>query len=193
MDWPGGSWQATVGIAGGVVGVYLAILWASLLVWTYLDIRSRTSLIVGQFAAVAGVLLFNLAGLLVYLMLRPKETLAEAYERTLEEEALLAELGQRHSCPDCSRPVNDDFVVCPHCAARLRDPCPACSRPLSHTWVACPYCGAGRRSAAARRALVREEVARGAGAFSAILGETESDLPVTPGEPPFSRRQAGAP
>ena len=41
------------------------------------------------------VLVFSVLGLIIYLILRPRETLAEAYARSLEEEALLQELEEQ--------------------------------------------------------------------------------------------------
>lgn len=198
MDWPGGSWEATALLVGTVVGGYFAVLWAGLLVWTYLDIRSRTRLIAVHVGAVLLVLVLNLAGLLVYLMLRPKETLAEAYDRSLEEEALLTELQDRQVCPQCGQPIRDDYLVCPHCTAELRQPCVACGKPLTNTWVVCPFCGVSRRPAVARRAAPRrapaaaiadEAPASTASAFSAIIGDrghaaaADDSAPELVGEP----------
>lgn len=203
MDWPGGSWEATAALAGVIIGAYALVLWISIVVWTYLDIRARTPAIGVQVASVAAVLLFNIAGLFVYLMLRPKETMAEAYERSLEEEALIAELNDRPACVQCGRSVRDDFLVCPHCAAQLREPCVACGKPLAAAWVACPYCGVEPRTAAAQRAAGRRtrRAMPGAplpasGAFSAIVGDgaprsplIDDTLPEAPSEPPpFTRR-----
>jgi hypothetical protein len=72
-------------------------------------------------------------------------TLAEAYERTLEEEALLQELEDQKGCPTCHRRVLDDYIVCPSCTTQLKEPCPTCGKPLSYSWVACPYCATLRR------------------------------------------------
>ena len=71
------------------LGAYLLAFWLSLAIWTFQDIRSRSRDILAQLLATLLVLLFNLPGLLLYFVLRPKETLAEAYERSLAEEALL--------------------------------------------------------------------------------------------------------
>ena len=201
MGWPGGSWEATAVIVGVIVGAYVLVLWASLLVWTYLDVRARTPVIGVHVASVAAVFLFNIAGLFVYLMLRPKETMAEAYDRSLEEEALIAELNDRPVCGECGRSVRDDFLVCPHCAAQLREPCVACAKPLAAAWVACPYCGIERRTPAPRRSAGRRAQTAmpgaplaGSGAFSAIIGDSEraplgdDALPDAPSGPPFTRR-----
>jgi RNA polymerase subunit RPABC4/transcription elongation factor Spt4 len=91
--------------------------------------------------AVLVVLVFFLPGHWVYLILRPRQTLTELYERSLEEEALLQELEDQKACPTCKRRVHDDFLICPSCRTRLKEPCRSCAKPLSYAWVACPYCG----------------------------------------------------
>jgi hypothetical protein len=73
-------------------GAAVALLYFSLLVWTARDIaaRSRDGLV--RLAAVVLVLVLNVLGLLVYILLRPQETLSERYERELIEEILAREV-----------------------------------------------------------------------------------------------------
>lgn len=133
----------------GVVGVVWAVLlWLSVIVWVYRDIRDRTRDSSLQTLSVFVVLMFfpafNLPGLSLYLLMRPRETLEEAYARSLEEEALLRELGDEGSCPSCRRLVDKDFQFCPSCQTQLKDQCTKCERLLSFSWVACPSCGTAR-------------------------------------------------
>lgn len=151
ISWPGGSWQNTVKVVLAALITYLIVLWALMVWWTFRDIRERTRDPFLQAAAVFVVLVFSLPGLWIYLIGRPKETLSEAYARTLEEEALLQDLEDLKACPTCRRRVADDFVICPICLTQLKEPCSSCSRPLSHAWAACPYCGKQRRSQPAAR------------------------------------------
>lgn len=145
IGWPGGSWQATAVIAGIVLGTYLAAFWLALVFWTARDIRQRTSSPVAQVAAPLMVLFLFLPGVWLYLMLRPRYTQAQLYARTLEEEALRLELDRQVGCPACGRAVKDDYLVCPACAAQLKQPCTRCSKPLANAWVICPYCGIERQ------------------------------------------------
>ena len=155
LAWPGGSWQTTVKVTIAAILTYLAVLWLVMVWWTFRDIRARTRDPFLQVAAVFVVLVFNLPGLWLYLIGRPKETLEEAYARTLEEEALLQELEDVKACPTCRRRVADDFIVCPMCQTQLKEPCARCARPLSYAWMACPFCGTARRPQSVERIAPR--------------------------------------
>lgn len=139
------NWQLIVAMAIG----YGLLLWLAMVVWTFRDIRERTRDPFAQVLSVLVVLAFNFAGLLLYLIVRPRETLAEAYERSLEEEALLQELEDQRACPSCKRRVQEEFIMCPYCQFQLKEACTQCEKPLSHNWAICPYCGAQRRAATA--------------------------------------------
>lgn len=141
IDWPGGSWEATVQMVLLVLGTFLVMLWLATLYWTYRDIRQRTRDWILQGFSVALVVFLFPAGLVIYMILRPRYTLAELYERSLEEEALLQDLEDQKACPTCRRRVKDDFLVCPSCRTQLKELCRSCQRPLSYAWNACPYCG----------------------------------------------------
>ncbi|HVP05816.1 MAG TPA: zinc ribbon domain-containing protein [Dehalococcoidia bacterium] len=141
-----------LGILGALLaGVWALLLWLSIIVWVYRDIRERTRDLGLQVLAIFVVTLFfpgfNIPGLALYLMLRPRESLEEAYARSLEEEALLREIGDEGMCPSCRRFVEKDWQLCPFCATQLKDICSKCQHLLSFNWVACPYCGTERRGA----------------------------------------------
>jgi RNA polymerase subunit RPABC4/transcription elongation factor Spt4 len=116
-------------------------LWVGLVIWTFKDMRARSRDPFAQIMASIMVGVLTVPGWLIYLMLRPRETLAEAYERALEEEALLQEIEERPTCPGCSRPVQDNWKICPHCHTRMRKNCPECRNLLELQWNLCPYCG----------------------------------------------------
>jgi len=131
-----------VALVAAVLIAYAVILWLGTIVWAYRDIRERTRDGWSQTVAVLLVLLFNIPGLVLYLILRPRDTLAEAYERRLEAEALLRDLPETRSCPTCLRAVREDYLLCPFCRTKLREVCSGCGRTLDLLWSACPYCGA---------------------------------------------------
>jgi len=122
-------------------GASFVALWVSMIIWTYYDIRARSQDLYVHIFATALVVVFNVFGLVLYLILRPRETLAEAYERSLEEETLLQEIEERQSCPTCRQRVQADFMVCPYCHTELKQRCPRCERLLLPRWDVCPFCG----------------------------------------------------
>jgi len=130
----------TFQLAVALVGSYAAAFWFCLVVWTFRDIQKRSRDMIVQILATALVLLFNIPGLILYTILRPSETMAESYARSLEEESLLQDIEDRASCPNCKRRVQDDFIVCPICRAPLKRPCDNCGRLLQLGWRTCPYC-----------------------------------------------------
>jgi len=56
-------------------GAYLAALWVVLIVWTYRDAESRSRNVVTQVFSTMLAALFFVPGVLLYMMLRPKDTL----------------------------------------------------------------------------------------------------------------------
>jgi hypothetical protein len=143
------DWGNVIRVVAAVAGAYWAILWLSAIVWTYRDVKDRSTDSTSQVVAVFLVLVFNIPGLFLYLILRPPLTMADAYERNLETEAILHEVGEVRACPSCKGRVEPEFFFCPHCAAALREPCHACGKPLNLSWQACPYCGKRRLTRAA--------------------------------------------
>ena len=124
-----------------LLGAYLLAFWLSMVIWTLVDIRSRSRDILAALLAVLLVLAFNVPGLVIYLILRPKETLTAAYQRALEEEALLQGIENQYVCPGCKQKIESDFLLCPNCHTQLKERCPNCGRLLSPKWTICPYCG----------------------------------------------------
>src|SRR5215208_6678204 len=121
--------------------VYALVLWGSAIAWVYRDVRNRTEDETSHFVAVVLVALFNIPGLIVYLVIRPQATLTEAYERSLEAEAILQDLqASTNSCQGCQRPIDDDYNICPYCRTVLREACRGCGRPVRTNWTICAYC-----------------------------------------------------
>jgi Double zinc ribbon len=138
----------------------LVVVWVALIVFTYLDAKRRISdpFLIGC-ATLASFIPY--LGTAVYAIVRPPEFLEDAHERELEIKA--AELRVRqlteHSCPGCGFPIEKNFLRCPECQRRLKNPCPSCGKPVDPGWALCPYCETAlgdrerprRRKAAPRR------------------------------------------
>ncbi|HEX3724429.1 MAG TPA: zinc ribbon domain-containing protein [Nitrolancea sp.] len=122
-------------------GAYLLALWFALIVWTFQDIQLRSRSVVAQIFSTLVVVLFFVPGVLIYMILRPRDTLDESFQRSLEEEYLLQDLDELLLCPTCQHQVEADFSFCPHCRGALRAPCTSCERLIDLRWDICPYCG----------------------------------------------------
>ncbi len=129
-----------------LLGMYTAAFWLALIIWTYRDHRARSRDGLASLAAALTVTILGLPGLLVYLLLRPKETLSETYERSLEEEALLQEIEEKPICPGCGRPSQVDWQLCPYCHTTLKRACINCNQMLELSWQICPYCAANQQA-----------------------------------------------
>ena len=147
----------TIGTIAGVIiaalGAFLFAFWIAMGIWTFHDIRQRTRDWLVIILAVMLVLIFPLIGLLLYMMIRPKATLADVYDRALEEEALLRELEQTQACYNCGVPVKDVWVYCPNCHSQLQHSCPSCGSLVRNDWEICVFCGAAQLQRAPQRRL----------------------------------------
>jgi hypothetical protein len=152
-----------VNLAVNLVILFLVVIWFALIYWTNADARRRIGdpMLVGCATAAS---LFPFVGTIVYMIVRPPEYLDDVRERELEiqtAEARLHDLDLR-LCPHCDYPVQREFLRCPSCMRRLKDPCVNCQKPLDPEWPICPFCetevpGAVQPTASRRRRRREEE------------------------------------
>jgi RNA polymerase subunit RPABC4/transcription elongation factor Spt4 len=137
--------QPAVRLGVGAISAYVAIVWLACAWWAFQDMRRRTNEPAAPYLAAGLVILatplvFPLA-LLVYTVLRPGRTIAEArllgLERQIDE--LDAELTAL--CPECGRLVDESWLSCPACRTRLAYACRGCARPVGLDWSLCAWCG----------------------------------------------------
>jgi len=147
---PGKIWNdfitnPLVQLAGQLIVIYVVLLWLGTAYWAFRDMQARTENPILPYFAAALIIFFTpllfLFAVVLYLIVRPRETLAEVYERSLSEETLLAEVEKNRLCPTCRRGVEPDWLVCPSCRTRLHRVCPACTRLAEPDWSLCAYCG----------------------------------------------------
>ena len=150
---------ALFGIDGGALGLvinllvlFLVIVYLALIYWTYLDARRRIEDPV-LIACATAASVFPFLGTVIYTILRPPEFLEDREERELELRAAELRLRQliEQSCPHCEYPIAANFLRCPNCERRLRNPCRKCHKPLDPKWGICPYCETEVRKTRERR------------------------------------------
>jgi len=119
--------------------LFIAVLYLSLIYWTYADARRRIldPMLVGCATAAS---LFPFVGTIVYMILRPPEYLEDVHERELEIQAMRRRLGADQVCPYCRNPADPGLLSCPHCGTKLKNACRRCKAPLDPDWRLCPYC-----------------------------------------------------
>ena len=110
--------EPVVRIGLSVAFAYLVLLWLASALWAFVDMRRRTRSAVMPYAIaglviVASPVLFPLA-LLLHVIVRPRETVADRRLERLRDAALEAET-EVPVCPSCNRLVEDDWLVCPAC------------------------------------------------------------------------------
>jgi RNA polymerase subunit RPABC4/transcription elongation factor Spt4 len=123
--------------------LFVVVIYLALVYWTYMDaLRRIADPMLVICATVAS--LFPFIGTILYVIVRPPEYLDDIRERELEMQAAEARLAEMNYtlCPHCDYEVEKDFLRCPTCLRKLRDPCGSCGRPLDPAWKICPYCEA---------------------------------------------------
>src|SRR5947207_13418555 len=140
--------------------LFLVVIWLALIYYTYADARRRIAdpMLIGCATAAS---LFPFVGTIVYMIVRPPEYMEDVRERELEmqtAEARLTQLGYQ-LCPHCDAEVEKDFLRCPNCLRKLKDPCRTCGKPLDPSWKICPFCESevGAMTSTPRRARRRRE------------------------------------
>jgi RNA polymerase subunit RPABC4/transcription elongation factor Spt4 len=127
------------------IGIYIVIIWLASAYWAFRDMQGRSANPVVPYLAAGLVIAFTpiffLFGVIVYRIVRPQERLGEAYERSLAEDALIAEIEQIEHCATCGRKVHEDWIICPTCRTRLKRVCPHCSKLVGLDWSLCAWCG----------------------------------------------------
>jgi len=163
--------------------VVVIVIWLALVYWTFADARRRIS---DRFLIACATLIafVPFVGSFIYLIVRPPEYLDDVRERELEMAAAEARIAaatssgpEGQSCPHCDQQIESDFIRCPSCLRRLREPCPSCEKPLEPEWRICPYCEADPKQSAPRATTTRRRrpAAAAPAAASATAKPSESD------------------
>ena len=181
---PGKIWNdfitnPIVSIAINMAVIYVVLLWLGTAYWAFRDMQARSENPILPYFASALIIFFTpllfVFAVILYLILRPRETLAEVYERSLAEESLLAEVEKNELCPVCRDRVDADWIVCPNCRTRLHRVCPSCNRLADPTWPLCAYCGREFERPATRTAQRPRPVAADV-AGEEVIGSTATDV-----------------
>ena len=105
--------------------LFLFVVWAALVFWTYADARRRIDDPMLVICATAASL-FPFVGTIVYVIVRPPEFLDDVRLRELEMHAAESRLHQLdwELCPNCDYEIRSDYLRCPSCLRKLKESVP---------------------------------------------------------------------
>ena len=128
-------------ILTAIVAATIVSVWISLIIWTARDIRIRSKDALTIALSILSIIILSFPGFLIYMILRPKQTIEDAYQHALEEEALLQSIELKERCSNCGKRNNPNWQFCPFCENQLKTKCTICGVLLDDNWKICPVCG----------------------------------------------------
>ncbi|NMC09145.1 hypothetical protein GYA44_02335 [Candidatus Microgenomates bacterium] len=114
--------------------------WIVVLYWIWLDSGDRTSNTTARVCYVLLGLFLNVVGLVIYLIIRPNQTIEEIYWSDLERRYLKYETSELGDCPKCGTQLFPGFRYCPECKYKLKVKCPSCNLFVDRKYKYCPHC-----------------------------------------------------
>ena len=121
--------------------VALVVFWLVIIGWVWVDSSERTSKRGLKIGYILLVIFFNIFGLIIYLIIRPSETIEEIYWEDLERRYLKYETSELGDCPRCGSQLYPGYVFCTNCGYRLKVKCSQCGVLIDKDHVFCEYCG----------------------------------------------------
>ncbi len=132
--------NANYNILGTVVAAIGVIFWLVVTSWIWVDSDERTtSNWMRLFYVFIG--LVPVVGWIIYLIVRPSETIDEIYWGDLERRYLKYEAKDLGDCPKCGSQLYPGFIFCSNCGERVKRKCPKCGVYVDLDNKYCPNCG----------------------------------------------------
>jgi double zinc ribbon protein len=129
-------------VAGAAI--YVVLVWLATAFWAFHDLRRRHRDPALPYVAAAAIVISSpmlfLLAVVVYRIVRPAETLAEARERQLNDRLVDLEATETLQCPGCDNAVEEQWLACPACRTRLAHRCLSCDRSMGLDWTVCAWC-----------------------------------------------------
>lgn len=125
----------------GVPSALMLVFWLLVTGWVWNDITERTDNQFFKLISVFMTFILGVPGLLIYLLIRPKDTLSEVYWSELEKRYLFFETKELRDCPKCDCELFPGFAACPNCGYEIMTACKSCGKYSDKVWKFCAYCG----------------------------------------------------
>jgi hypothetical protein len=97
----------TIGI---ILAAIFIIFWLIVLDWVWQDAGERTSSTAVRVIYLLPVLLFNILGWILYLIIRPSQTIEQIYWSDLERRYLKFETQELGDCPKCGTQLYPGYI-----------------------------------------------------------------------------------
>lgn len=117
--------------------------WIVVVGWVWVDSGERSTNTASRVLSVILVGLLNILGLIIYMLLRPRQTIQELYWLDLERRYLKYETNELGDCPNCSTSLQPGFNVCPNCGYQIKKQCSRCNVWVDKSYAYCPFCSSG--------------------------------------------------
>lgn len=132
--------NADYNLLGTGLGIVSLIFWIVVISWIWVDSGERTtSKWMRAFYAFMGII--PILGWIIYLIVRPAETIDEIYWGDLERRYLKYETSELSDCPKCATQLYPGFIYCPNCKYELKVKCPQCEVYVNENHKYCTICG----------------------------------------------------
>lgn len=123
-----------------IIQILFLAFWIVVLGWVWVDIGERSTNKFSKFGSIALVSFLNIFGLIIYLLIRPKQTIQEIYWADLERRYLKYETSELKDCPNCKYSLAPGYNACPRCGWDIKKQCPGCQVWIDKSFKYCPYC-----------------------------------------------------
>lgn len=124
-----------------LLAVAFVIFWIIVLDWVWLDAGERTSNRTARIIYLLLVVFFNIFGWIMYLILRPSQTIEQIYWADLERRYLKYETSELGDCVKCGTQLYPGYTFCPTCGLEIKVKCKSCDVYIEKNNEYCPYCG----------------------------------------------------
>ena len=136
-----------------VLGVIILLFWLVIIGWVWIDSGERTSKTSIRVVYLLLVIFLNIPGLIIYLIVRPSETIEQIYWADLERRYLKYETAELGDCPKCGHQLLPGYVHCSNCGNEIKRKCPKCGVLINKDHKFCENCGTQLRE----RAIAEEQ------------------------------------
>ncbi len=117
------------------------VFWIVVLDWVWMDSGERTTNKKARIIYVLLVLFLNIFGWIIYLIIRPSQTIEQIYWADLERRYLKYETAELGDCAKCGAQLYPGYTFCPKCGLEIKKKCKACGTYIEKDSEYCAFCG----------------------------------------------------